>query len=66
MEEGIAIVLEVEDIIAGLIFDFDVCEALGSEVASIKAISFEAFNDDALSVFEVTVVFLLGHKIYSN
>jgi hypothetical protein len=66
LEERVPVVFEVEDIITGLVLDFDVCESLGCEVAGVVAVSLETLDDDALTVLEMRVVLVLGHKIYSN
>ena len=59
LEDGVAIVFEVKDIIRSLILDFDIRKSLSSEVAHIDPFCFEPLDDDALAVFKVRVVFLL-------
>lgn len=64
LEDGVAVVLEVEDVVVGLVLGLDVGEALRGEEALVLAVSLEALDQDALPEFQVGVVFLLRHARY--
>ena len=61
MEDGVTIVLEVEDIFECFILGSGVRKTFGSEEAGVFFITGKAFNDDTLSVSEQIVVLVFGH-----
>ena len=49
LEDRVPVIFEVQNIITGLVLDFDVCEALRCEQSLVLPISLEAFDEDPLS-----------------
>ena len=58
LKDGVTIVFEEENVVVGLVFDFDIGEALSSEEADVDAVSLESFDQYALPEFQISVVFL--------
>jgi hypothetical protein len=44
LKDWVSIVFEEENIIIGLVFNFDICEALCSKQAHVNTVSLEAFD----------------------
>lgn len=44
LEDGVAVVLEEEQIVVGFVLGLDVCEALSSEETFVEAVSFKTFD----------------------
>ena len=58
LEDGVAVVLEVEQVVVGFILSLDICEALCSEEALIQSICLEPLDQHSLSESQVRVVLL--------
>ncbi len=44
LEDGVAIVFEVENVVVGLVFYFNISEALGSQEPNVDAVRLESFD----------------------
>lgn len=69
LEDGVAVVLEIEQIFVGLVFGSSICEALSSQETDIAALVlwFETTQENPLTVTQEVVLLVFWHGyVYLN